>query len=75
VRESELAFYGTDELVEELLRRKTFLGVIVRSEKEFLDGQWSGERIFKVHFNENMDSAQACRLLDAVTDYMHRNNC
>lgn len=75
MKESELAFYTTQELIDELMRRKTFLGVVVRSESEFRNGQWGGERIFKVHFNENLDAPQVCRLLDTVADYMNRNSC
>jgi hypothetical protein len=64
-----LELYSTQELVEELMRRKTFLGVIVHSEAE-LKGAWQGERTFKVHFNSNLDAAQAGRLLDVVAEHM-----
>lgn len=59
----------TRELVNELMRRKTFLGVIVHSEKE-LKGEWEGEGTFQVHYNSNLDAGQTSRLLDAVAQYM-----
>ncbi len=71
---ADLELFTTKELVGELMRRKTFLGVVVHSEQELKDKAWTGERVFKVHYNSNLDSEQACRLLDAITDYMERNN-
>jgi hypothetical protein len=57
------------ELVEELMRRKTFLGVIVHSEEE-QKGPWRGERMFKVRFNDNLDASETSRLLERVADHM-----
>jgi hypothetical protein len=71
---SDLELYTTRELVNELMRRKTFLGIVVHSEEELKSKTWTGERIFKVHYNSNLDADQACRLLDAVVDYMDRRN-
>jgi hypothetical protein len=71
---SDLELYTTKELVNELMRRKTFLGIVVHSEEELKSKAWTGERIFKVHYNSNLDAEQACRLLDAVSDYMDRRN-
>jgi hypothetical protein len=59
----------TAELVGELMSRNTFLGVVIHSEKE-LKGEWPGEGTFQVHFNSNLDTGQASRLLDAVAQYM-----
>jgi hypothetical protein len=61
----------TRELVEELLRRKTFLGVIVHAEEE-LKTVWQGERIFKVRFNDNLNAGEARRLLGRVAEYMEQ---
>jgi hypothetical protein len=70
-----IEFYTTAELVDELMRRRTFLGVVIHSEQE-LRGEWPGEGTFQVHFNNNLDHTQASRLLDAVAQYMslHHNN-
>jgi hypothetical protein len=67
-----LELYTARELIDELMRRTTFLGVVVHSEEEFKNESWVGERIFKVHFNSNLDREQAARLLDAVTTYLER---
>jgi hypothetical protein len=66
---SPLELYTTRELVDELVRRQSFLGVIVHAEQE-LKGPWTGEKTFQVHFNSNLDAARASRLLDVVSEYM-----
>jgi len=67
---SDLTFASTQELVDELLRRKTFLGVVIQSEKEYRGEGWGKERVFRVHFNANLEAEQAGRLLDAVAERM-----
>ncbi len=67
---SELAFFTTQELIEELMRRQTFFGVVVHSAEEHKRDNWEDERMFKVHFNQNLDSVRASRLLDTVAEYM-----
>jgi hypothetical protein len=71
---SPIEFFTTAELVDELMRRQTFLGVVVHSEEE-LKGTWKGERTFKVRFNSNLDAAQTCRLLETVAEHMQREGC
>ena len=66
-----LELCATRDLVEELMRRKTFLGVIVHAEQE-LKGPWEGERMFKVRFNDNLNAAEACRLLERVAEHMEK---
>jgi len=75
VQDHDLAFFTTQELIDELMRRTTFLGVVVHSEKEFTGGPWGEERMFKVRFNSNLETAQASRLLDTVAEFMDRNHC
>jgi hypothetical protein len=72
---SELAFFTTQELIAELVRRTTFLGVVIHAEGGLKDENWSGERVFKVDFNSNLSSSEARRLLDAVAEYMSWNHC
>jgi hypothetical protein len=67
---SELELFTTQELVEELMRRQTFYGVVVHSAENEKRADWGEERMFKVHFNQNLDSARASRLLTAVAEYM-----
>jgi hypothetical protein len=69
---SELAFYTTTELVEELMRRKTFLGVVVHSAVEHRQGSCKAGKVFKVHLNANLDCEQAGRLLEAVSAQLGR---
>jgi hypothetical protein len=69
-----LELYSTEELIRELMRRTTFLGVVIHSEQELRGGTWDGERTFKVHYNHNLDAEQACRLLETVSEYMDQNN-
>jgi hypothetical protein len=68
---NELAFHSTQELVDELLRRQSFCGVIVQAADDNRQAEWPAERIFKVQFNRNFDSDRAARLLDVVAEYMH----
>ncbi|HEY1859788.1 MAG TPA: hypothetical protein VGG61_05520 [Gemmataceae bacterium] len=68
----DLEIYATEELIAELMRRRTFLGVVVQSVDEHKDPEWSGKGAFKVHYNSNLDAEQACRLLEAVTESMDR---
>jgi hypothetical protein len=64
-----IELHTTKELVDELMRRKTFLGVVIHAEEE-LKGEWPGEGAFQVHFNANLNALQASRLLDAVAQFM-----
>ena len=70
MHDSELAFVSTQELVDELLRRQSFCGVIVQAADDNRETTWPEERIFKVQFNNNLDTEQAGRLLDVVAEYM-----
>jgi hypothetical protein len=72
---SELELYSTRELIDELMRRQTFLGVVIHSQEEMKDGEWGEERIFKVHFNDNLDTARAGRLLESVASYIDAHLC
>ncbi len=71
----ELAFFSTEELVNELVRRTTFLGVVVHAEKEWKGDDWGDERTFKVQFNSNLDTAETSRLLGRVAEYLNLNCC
>jgi len=69
----ELAFYSSAELIAELMRRRTFLGVVVHSAEEIKNGRWGEERNFQVHLNGNLEVDQAARLLDRIASYMDAN--
>jgi hypothetical protein len=69
---TDLELYSTRELIEELVRRTTFLGVVVHCGEEFR-GPWThGERSFRVHYNANLEDAEARRLLSVVSEQMER---
>jgi len=62
----ELELFPTEELIEELLSRSTFQGVIVHSRNEAKSRDWSDERVFSVRYNENLGRREVGRLLDLV---------
>ncbi len=70
---SDLELHTTQELIEELMRRKTFLGVVVHSPQELKGTGWSGERVFSVHHNGNLQADEAGRLLDVVAEHLRLN--
>jgi len=72
---SDLGLFTTSELIAELMRRRTFLGVVVHSQEELKQDEWSGDRTFKVHFNSNLDTSKASRLLDVVAEHMNLGLC
>jgi hypothetical protein len=72
---SDLAFYTSHELIEELMRRKTFLGVVVHSADEIKTQGWPGEQTFKVRFNSNLDTPKVSRLLNKLSEYIDLNHC
>jgi len=74
VEPSDLELYTAQELIAELMRRKTFLGVVVHSEEELKADWWSGERLFKVHHNANLTATEAGRLLDLVAQHVDRQD-
>jgi hypothetical protein len=67
---ADLAFYTTAELIDELLSRHTFLGVVVQAAEEHRNSQWQGEKQFKVQFNDNLSPGEAARLLATVSEEM-----
>ena len=72
---SDLTFVTNDELIAELMRRKTFLGIVVRSESDWKQDEWGAERTFRVHFNDNLVTEQASRLLNSVASYIDSHHC
>jgi hypothetical protein len=63
---SGLELFTTTELIDELMRRQTFLGVVVHSTEEYRNEEWDGARMFRVHFNDNLAPGEAIRLLETV---------
>lgn len=71
----DLSFFTTQQLISELMQRQTFMGVVVHSTDEAKGQAWRSERTFKVHFNENLDTQCASRLLDTVAEHMSIYPC
>jgi hypothetical protein len=71
---NDLAFYTTQELISELMQRKTFLGVVIHSSDEHRGREWAGKGLFKLHFDSNLDTDQAARLLERVARYLATHN-
>lgn len=69
MQSTDLAFYTCEELIQELMRRRTFFGCVVHSMEDHKHEAWE-ERMFRVHYNDNLDSARAGRLLDRVAEYI-----
>lgn len=69
MHDHDLAFFTNGELIAELVRRKTFLGVIVHCEDDYR-GDWGEQRIFKVQHGSNLAAPQAGRLLEAVAEHI-----
>jgi hypothetical protein len=67
---SELELFATQDLINELLRRTTFQGVIVHAVDGVKDRHWAGERLFAVNHNANFDTEEAGRLLDVISQYI-----
>ena len=66
----ELDLFSTQELIDEIVRRKTFQGVIVHSNVEARSREWDGQKVFLVRFNENLDAEEAGRLLEVVSRHI-----
>jgi hypothetical protein len=68
----DLELYATRELIDELMRRRTFLGVVIHAEQELKTREWTGERVFTVHVNGNLPLEEAGRLLDVIAAHVDR---
>jgi hypothetical protein len=68
--DSSLAFFTTQELISELVSRKTFLGVVVHSTDELRARRWHGERVFRIQHSKTLDLDEAGRLLGVIAERM-----
>ena len=67
---TDFDLFGTQELIDELMRRATFQGVIVHAKDEAKSPNWAGERVFSVRMNDNLGTEEAGRLLDVVSRHI-----
>lgn len=66
----DLELIATRELIDELMRRTTFQGVIVHALDEAKSADWEGERLFAVRHNATLGTEEAGRLLDVVGQHL-----
>ena len=66
----ELELFSTQDLIDELLRRTTFQGVVVHAVGGAKDPHWDGERRFTVCHNANLDIEEAGRLLNVIGEHI-----
>lgn len=72
---SDLDFCTTQQLIEELMKRRTFLGVVVRAKGDCKGSAWTDEKVFEVHYNSNLQADEAGRLLATVTEHLVGDDC
>jgi hypothetical protein len=66
----ELEFFATQDLIDELLRRTTFQGVVVHAVEGAKSRHWDGERRFAVNHNANLRTEEVGRLLNVISEYI-----
>ena len=64
----ELELYSSEQLIEELLNRSTFVGIVIRSEDEAKGV--SGHRYFRVDSSPNLRQEQTLVILDGLVGQM-----
>lgn len=64
---NDLELFTTTELIEEIIRRKTFQGVIVHAEGDCKNQNWRGVRDFQVHWNDNLGRREAGDILERMS--------
>jgi hypothetical protein len=63
----DLELFTTEELINEIIKRKTFQGVIVHAEGDFKNHAWRGAKNFKVHWNNNLERREAGNILERMS--------
>lgn len=66
--DSELELYSSDQLIEELLSRTTFVGLVISSDKEAKGV--SAHRNFRLGVSPNLEYGQAVTILDGLLNQM-----
>jgi hypothetical protein len=70
MNDGQLELFSTQDLINEILRRTTFQGVIIHAVDGAKNRHWTGERVFAVRHNSNFDTEEAGRLLNVVSQYI-----
>ena len=66
----DIELFGTRELIDELMRRTTFQGVIVHAVDGAKSATGTASALFAVRHNGNLDTEEAGRLLDVVSQHI-----
>ena len=64
----EIGFHTTDELIEELMGRKTFMGIVVASTKEHLGDDVVTHKKFNVY--STLNTEQSAMLLESMAKFV-----
>ncbi len=62
--QQDLELYTSEELIQELLNRTTFVGVLIRSETEAKSA--TGHKCFRVDGSTNLNPEQVLNILDQL---------
>ena len=68
---TSLELATTAELIEELVQRQTFLGVVINSEIRS-DG-WRGKQYFAIHCSQHLNKEETGRLLEIIANYIEED--
>ena len=69
---SELELFVMQDFIDELVRRTTFQGVVVRTIDGAKHRHWAGERPFAVRPNANFRAEEEGRLHDVISRQVAR---
>jgi hypothetical protein len=70
----ELSLYTAEELIDELMGRSTFQGIVIRAEDSYKGGPWKGEQTYKASWTSNLGDARIEQVLEQVAQGVRRHN-
>ena len=66
----DLEWFATEDLINELMRRATFQGVVIHAQHGVKQHQWEGERVFVARHNASLGTEAVGRLLEVVSQHI-----
>lgn len=69
-----LELYTTKEMIEEIINRTTFQGIMILSENDCKDPKWCGKKTFGVHWNNNLTNKEVVDILESTAFSLRENN-
>lgn len=68
---NELALATNEELIDELVLRGTFVGMVIRCQDDLRGAPWDGEeRYFTISSNDNMSDKQRFKVLMTIAEHL-----